>query len=1095
MKNATIIITCVICAMLALAAQSVSAALSFSWQEPHAKVLPSGDLEWAPTPYVFAPGPVVKHIDFAAGNDTNDGSKASPWMHHPWDMDAAGNAKAFSGAATYVFKGGVVYRGKVMSRESGESGNPIKLTCDPSWGKGMAVIYGSAPITGGWKRCTAADAPGVPDPEKAWYIDLPAEFDRDPSDAKLTTLWMVRNGKAVRMDIARDPNWTITNPNDPFTAWYRWDYFEGASINQGWLVDDIWKGKPADMFKDAEIVTQHRNLMGTPFHIKPVAFDPERGGFEIKGPGGSTFRQGGDPTKPFPLRDRVGYFIENIPEFLDAPGEYYYSRKGPHRGRLYVRLDDGVDANTVAFEAGVLRSPIEIRDQGNIEVSGLRFSFNDEDDGTYGYPWYVGAGAMVRIVGNCSNVSVHHCKFQDVVSAVVAFPRIGGTDVAEELRAKDVGPFANDVMDGIRVCDNDIRNSSFEGAIWISGGSGDESGRGYGVLKRAEVLRNRVVNSGFRPGKSATSALQAIRVIIPETAELAGNMVDTSGGSGLFVLGGKGSGSRNDVPLARILVHHNKAVNTMLFCNDYGGIEIFQGGPAYFYNNISRNCVGTKTFTGSELGYNLYLDGAFKVWSFNNILAGRIDPVDSNYYGHCGYFMVFGFLNNFWNNTVFHFEYGVNGSSGNRSALVGNVFVDAKRSFLGQNRPGDVSMMGGGDTGEQGRKGIPTMAYGDNVFFGSPKGGYQGKGDFGFVGGISKQSGSGAEVYAGNTLEELSAALKTMGARVSSIGVHTDTMPLVDPAREDYRPRPGSAVVDMGVKFFAPWGLARVVGEWHFLRSDLSPTVVLGENFYMQEEHMERGMYYLIPRNDLTLNQAAPQSYVRGPLEDWIDGALEFDGSNRFAILTHAEMTADMTYPGGRRRRGGEGEEPNVFPGAKRRTLDMGTNNFLVEAYFKTQKDHKGGTIIGKGAGAGYSLVIDGDGAIALQLRGGDTNVALAGGKVNDGEWHHVVAEADRGAQRMVLYVDGRKAAESALDLSPAVSISNTDDFLVGKSADGSFFQGAVDFLRVSRGTLAEAKTSIDELYAWEFDGPFLRDFTGAAPKGPRRDAGAIELQ
>jgi hypothetical protein len=29
-------------------------------------------------------------------------------------------------------------------------------------------------------------------------------------------------------------------------------------------------------------------------------------------------------------------------------------------------------------------------------------------------------------------------------------------------------------------------------------------------------------------------------------------------------------------------------------------------------------------------------------------------------------------------------------------------------------------------------------------------------------------------------------------------------------------------------------------------------------------------------------------------------------------------------------------------------------------------------------------------------------------------------------------------------------------------------------------------------LYTWEFDGPFLKDFTGRYPKG-KRDAGALE--
>ena len=67
-------------------------------------------------------------------------------------------------------------------------------------------------------------------------------------------------------------------------------------------------------------------------------------------------------------------------------------------------------------------------------------------------------------------------------------------------------------------------------------------------------------------------------------------------------------------------------------------------------------------------------------------------------------------------------------------------------------------------------------------------------------------------------------------------------------------------------------------------------------------------------------------------------------------------------------------------------------------------------------------------------------------------------------------------------------ALSNTADFIVGKD-----FVGAVDFLRVCRSTLAESKTSIDELYAWEFGGPFLSDFTGRTPAPAKvRDAGRL---
>ena len=51
-----------------------------------------------------------------------------------------------------------------------------------------------------------------------------------------------------------------------------------------------------------------------------------------------------------------------------------------------------------------------------------------------------------------------------------------------------------------------------------------------------------------------------------------------------------------------------------------------------------------------------------------------------------------------------------------------------------------------------------------------------------------------------------------------------------------------------------------------------------------------------------------------------------------------------------------------------------------------------------------------------------------------------------------------------------------------------------MEFLRISHGTLSDAQTSIEELYAWQFNGPFLRDFSGHETIG-KRDAGAIELQ
>src|SRR3954470_2938559 len=88
-----------LCALLLPIAGLASAGETrYSWQEPHAKVLPNGGLEWAPKPYVFEKGDSVRYIDFEAGNDTKDGrTPQTAWQHHPWDANATGESKACTG--------------------------------------------------------------------------------------------------------------------------------------------------------------------------------------------------------------------------------------------------------------------------------------------------------------------------------------------------------------------------------------------------------------------------------------------------------------------------------------------------------------------------------------------------------------------------------------------------------------------------------------------------------------------------------------------------------------------------------------------------------------------------------------------------------------------------------------------------------------------------------------------------------------------------------------------------------------------------------------------------------------------------------------
>ena len=1035
-------------------AKETQVSAAFSWQETHAKVLPNGALEWTPRPFVFEKGPSVRYIDFKDGDDLKDGrTKETAWKHHPWDINSAGQAKACKGIQTYIFKGGAIYRGALTAAESGEPGNPLRLTSDPDWGKGMAIFYGSTQLKGGWKRANTKEAPGLPKPEKVWYLDLGKDYDADPGRAKFSALWQINGEKVERLHISREPNYDLSDPDNPVKNWPVWTAYKAGEKKGGTLTSPALKGLgDKNLLEGAVIWTERDFLMGAAtFLLDRWLYDPLAGSITS-----NTFHATVFGRVP---RAKVHFMIENVAKFLDAPGEYFYSNKD---ARLFLYPAGGVDPNSVVYETAQLGFPVNIIDRHDITVSGLEFRYNDPDDGApLDYSVSQGTPApCVRITGNCANITVKNCNFYFVANAVCAF-----------LKPASAGREENETLDNIIISDNDILHAEKGGAISLTGAKGDSPGQ----MKHVEVLRNRVVDTGFRHGYTPWSSIPAINVVVPETCEIAGNVVDTSFGNGIFTLGGKTNGAGHVAPLTRMLVHDNQIDNTMLGCNDYGGLEHFQGGPIYIYNNITRNCVGNRTM-GRELGYSLYLDGGFKCYVFNNIMAGKVKTDQPDYYNNCGYFMVFGFMDQFFNNTIYRFINGVDGSSGNRSNVLGNLMLDCKNSFIGQNRPGDVSMLGGGDTGAMGRTGIPTMAYANNVFFGNPK-------VFGVVAGTSSEGTrqGTAPVVTGNTLEELRSKLEAEKSRLYSVGWQVTAPPLKDPAKKDYRPAPDSGVKERGVKYFVPWALGRTVGEWNFYKSITEPKTVLGEGFYMTDEYVDRGMYYFIPRNDLTVSNCTAKDYTAGPLEDWIEGALSFDGK-RTASLSHSEMTKSMDYP-----ETGKQSSKSSYDGKKRETPDMGGNNFLIEIVFKTKAGYTDGVLVSKADKAGYELAVGPDGSPCLTLRAAGALASVtAAGKVNDGNWHHLIAEVDRTAQKAVIYIDGKAAGEGKLDALKVEPLANTADLIVGKG-----FSGSIDFLRICRSTLAESKTSIEELYAWEFNGPFLRDFAGKTPTG-KRDAGAL---
>lgn len=979
----------------------------YSWEKPYAKVLETGDLQWQPEEFKYIAGSAVRYIDFDKGNDNNDGKTTqTAWKHHPWDASASGVAQGAKGIFTYVFKRGVVYRGVLNAKESGEPGNPIRLTSDPSWGTGEASMYGSRKITSGWIRANATSAPNIPEPEKVWYQDIEGNMP----DTKLICELAPEGMKRVR--VARTPNYR-ESPDDLLKLMPVWTKKEPYDKDNKvlWLADkdhltqsnpDYYRGGTAWSQEDAVV-------MCTWWGQKIKEYDPSNNRIAV-----SEAKFGGA---------RCHYYIEDTPFLLDTTSEFYYDSRAK---RLFLRLDKDKDPNKAVIEVAETGKLILADNKHDIVISGLSFGFttssatrlNDAE-----------AVAAIQFTGTCSNIEISHNKFTYVNGAL----SVRNPALAEQ------------TTHDITVSDNDVHVAD-DLAIAFN-----TTGKAY--FDKVRILRNRVYDNGARHLGKWYSSIPAICGFFID-AEVAGNIIDTSWGNGLYFWWGKsGNDATTSLPYIRGLVHHNKASNTMIGCNDYGGIESWQGGPAYYYDNISYNCSGYKHFNNSSLGYAFYIDGGFKQYQFNNIAAG----VSWNR-NRSGYMTVLGFYNMYIHNTGYRmasFSHGAvdDSDSGGHNEYLANLGDSVSFMFKTSLKPEQVSF----------------ESFGYNVFSKTPF-----KGDFTTDPKLKKGFWNDNHVV---NLATYKKRFETFKPQLGEVGINARKPVLPRAYAQDYRPAPGSEAIDRGVKFFASFPLYANVGEWNFYKHPADPGIIMAENFYMTDEFKSRNSYYKVANNDLKAHGVTLNSFVKGQLEDWTEGALNFDGKQTYCNLKDSVTSSKICT-----------------------NVDMTTNNFLIEAVFRTEKGHKEGVLLSKYnlSGNGYKLDVDQNGNARINLIvSGKAAYSLSSAiAVNDSKWHHLVAEIDRSGKANI-YVDGvlSNGASTGAMPSSAVSLANNSDLLVGKAPEANYFKGTIDFLRLSKGTLEDARTSIQELYKWEFDGPFLRDFTGKLPLGKRRDAGAVEVK
>ncbi len=993
----------------------------------------STEIKWIPEPFQFKAGSSVRYIDFERGNDANEGSsKESPWKHHPWDPQATGKAAAASGVHTYVFKGGVIYRGNLVAKESGTDKEPIRLTRDPSWGNGVATLAGSVVPTG-WKRVSddEAKAAGIPETSygKVWATTLPGEFVPHAG-------WLLKpDGTRERINIARWPNWKIEHPYNHFTQWFR-----VQDITLGFPFTAIYAPKVLNdpdpkAYDGATVWMEHPNASGE-FSITGIfpsavtGYDPKRGMIRIPC----------EHPKRYPNKNSP-FYLENLPRFLDTDGEWTFV---PKDRKVYLRLPGDMDPNKATFELAAHPFILDIQGQRHIEVSGLTLTGGNAFDinkaaraGNWTRPSNFTQMGAIRVVGDSKDLAFRNLDIRDTAG-------LGITNLIQK---------NEDVQERILIADSNFENIDNDGIYFSMTMADSESPKAD--LTDIKVLRNRLQNIGLRC--SVSQGGRGINFAGLKVGEIAGNVIRTVGAQGINVFAGQSS----ETPLVRIQIHGNQVAEALIQKADFGNIEFWGQGTAYIYNNIVIDPVGyVASRNNYHKGEGFYFDHGVKGFLFNNIGWCRDFPeAAQNAMGQTFFKEVRNRWNEAFHNTAYNFRQMQNmeGVHGDQQHYLSNLFIqnNDKVSFLAHWGLDDAAELG----------------YARNILAGK----------YGAI--YNRWKGARYE-----TIEQFQDHIKTLKNQVTTDqpAWFTDDMPVIDPDKRDFRLTSTSAAIDRGSRVFVPWALYGNVGEWFFRHHPRDPNTVLNYDLYPQKLNNGPGSFQAdgdVPGNELVGEGFTSDDYRDGVLEDWNRGALHFDGS-KFMRIPEERLVKDTVRK--------VKEEEVVFSGKDRLTVRMSDNNFLIETVLNVEQGKAGGIIAGKvGESAGYSLGANSEGRPVLTLKSGGAAYTVTGKTaLTDGKWHHVLAEVDRAGGKVTLYLDGDDDTGAISGTMPAASVSldNTADFEVGRG-----FQGLLDYLRITRGTLADAKTDIKELMSWQFNGPQFRDFTGRAPTGGVRDAGALE--
>ncbi len=791
-----------------------------------------------------------------------------------------------------------------------------------------------------------------------WVSKLPA--GETPNAA-----WLLQpDGQRTRLPLARTPNWEYGEDYNFVGDWFRIEKvikaFPFTKIHSKSL-----KNLPPETIQDARIWADHADSSGEfsiigPFPSGIRKYNASEGSLEVRI----------NHIRRLPVEGSP-FFLENRPQFLDQPGEWYYD-SGTER--LYIwPLEDAQPGSTV--EVARQRIILDLVDSEHVRISGLTFTGGNSitldkaaDKGDRTEPENFALMAAIRLSGTTRHIELSNLHFH----------HLGGSGVVNLITK------ANDPVESVLITDSKFEHIDNDGINLTRGfPSRPADAQPKGTLTEINIHRNRFDDLGMRT--SIAQGGVGILLFGIEVADIAGNVITRTGAQGINVFGNH---TRNgftaaapESPLVRVQIRNNRVDESLRNRSDFGGIEFWNMGPAYVYNNISSNPIGFVPTSGRfKKNEAFYFDHGWKTHAFNNIGWSKNHPdADGGVLGATFMKDVQARYNEAFHNTShnFHQHYVHTGAAGDQQFYLGNVMIDAHSSFFGYWRLREAAGIG----------------FSNNIF----------AGDYGLFYNRFRGDSFGS-------IEELQAVTSEAGNMTAkSIGWVTDDVPVRDADSRDYRLADSSAAIDRGVKVFVPWSLTAPVGEWHFRLMPAAPSTVLATDLFLQDfVFSQNDLHYggAIPSNDLEGSTFTAKDYETGALEDWAPSALRFDGSKKL-VLPNSRLAKPFEID--------QSGKKVTIDGTRRKTVDMQNNNFLIETVLRIDATGQTATLASKlDESAGYALGLTAAGKPEFQLRtGGRSQTFTATTPLSADTWHHLIAEVDRTSGKVTFFSTASRSKPS----------------------------------------------------------------------------------